>query len=563
MESWFHNLWRTSQKHDTVPEKPVIGVLAFEVANLMSKLVHLWQSLADKQVKKMRELISGSVGIKKLVSDDEDYVVRLISAEMIDNLGNVARAVVRLGKKCLDPSLNNLEKVFDDLIKFGGDIYGLELAWKKMEQTVKKMQKLISINSNLFREWEALSDLEQTLRRMSSCSESDSKDLLEYQKKIAWKQREVKHLQEKSLWNKTYVDMVMLMTRSVFTIFIRIKHVFGLGHREETMKVTDSKPSHSDYLHRAQSVSAAPLQSSSVHPSESSIPRFSSGPLLKKLTVHPGPLPKAHEKYNSYSGPIGGRSTKSGPIHRANKVLNSYSGPLVQTSLAHSGPSSKRSIFGLKLWHNRKNSSTLDEKLALSKPDQLPEAETLTAQLDLLNFKSRLLDAPPETLGAAALALHYANVIFVIEKLVASPHLIGHDARDDLYYMLPSSIRASIRARLKPFSKVMDSSVKDTALAREWNEAMTRILEWLAPLAHNTVKWQSERSYEQQGLSSRGNVLLVQTLHFVNQEKAEAIITELLVGLNYVWRFGREISAEAFLDCNSTTKLCDYLYEAP
>lgn len=81
----------------------------------------------------MRELIFGFVGIKKFVFDDEDYVVWLIFVEMIDNLGNVVRVVVRFGKKCLDFSLNNLEKVFDDLIKFGGDIYGLELVWKKME----------------------------------------------------------------------------------------------------------------------------------------------------------------------------------------------------------------------------------------------------------------------------------------------------------------------------------------------------------------------------------------------------------------------------------------------
>ena len=37
-------------------------------------------------------------------------------------------------------------------------------------------------------------------------------------------------------------------------------------------------------------------------------------------------------------------------------------------------------------------------------------------------------------------------------------------------------------------------------------------------------------------LISKRNVLLVQTLYFTNQERTEAITTELLVGLNYIWK---------------------------
>jgi hypothetical protein len=36
-------------------QKAVIGILAFEVAKVMSKLVHLWTSLSDKQVHKLRQ----------------------------------------------------------------------------------------------------------------------------------------------------------------------------------------------------------------------------------------------------------------------------------------------------------------------------------------------------------------------------------------------------------------------------------------------------------------------------------------------------------------------------
>jgi hypothetical protein len=124
---------------------------------------------------------------------------------------------------------------------------------------------------------------------------------------------------------------------------------------------------------------------------------------------------------------------------------------------------------------------------------------------------------------------------------------------------LPTRVRAALRAKLKPYSKNLSSSGYDPDLAGEWSEAVARILEWLAPLAHNMIRWQSERSFEQQSLISRTNILLAQTLYFADQEKTEAIIAELLVGLNYVWRFGRELNAKALRECASSRIYDEYL----
>ena len=76
-----------------------------------------------------------------------------------------------------------------------------------------------------------------------------------------------------------------------------------------------------------------------------------------------------------------------------------------------------------------------------------------------------------------------------------------------------------------------------------------QILEWLAPLAHNMIRLQSELNFEEQHVVSRSNVLLVQTLHFANLAKTEAAITALLVGLNYVCRIGRAHNEKALHDC--------------
>lgn len=161
---------------------------------------------------------------------------------------------------------------------------------------------------------------------------------------------------------------------------------------------------------------------------------------------------------------------------------------------------------------------------------------------------SKLLKPPPTTLGAAALALHYANLILVMEKMIKFPQMVGVDARDDLYTMLPSSVRSALRARLRG----VGFSASDPVLAGEWREALGRILGWLSPLAHNMIKWQSERSFEQQNMVPKTNVMLLQTLFFANKDKTEAAITELLVGLNYICRFEREMTAKALFECNNS-----------
>ncbi|KAK3024585.1 hypothetical protein RJ639_044098 [Escallonia herrerae] len=588
-ESWFRSLWRTSRKRGVGTDKVQIGVLAFEVGSLMSKMVHLWQSLSDKQVVRLREEIMDSVGIRKLVSENDDYIVGLISVEIIENLAHVARAIARLANKCSDPLLRSFQHALEDLIKTGADPYKWQFSWKKMERKVKKMEQFILFNANLHQEVETLSELEQLLSRMKAADDSDSTSLLEYDKRVAWKQHEVKHLKEISLWNKTYDYVVRLLARSLFTIVSRIGHVFGIDH-VLYVGMKDSRALDSDFISRSQSVSVS--MQSSVHPSENRIARFSSGP-LRNVSLEFGTI-STSKISNFYSSYLGKSITSSGPISGKHKSMNFSSGPLGRSS-TKSGPLPRASKSFLRLWKTRDNSSTLPGSSLFSKSSELTKlgpfegcimggnsSPVLNGHLNSNGvnsgtigeakeddvevhargnlfhgntsiFKSnrRILNAAPETLGASALALHYANVIIVIEKLVASPHLIDHDARDDLYNMLPASVRAALRTRLKPYSKSLASSAYDTVLAGEWSEAMSEILEWLAPLAHNMIRWQSERSFEHQNLLPRASMFLVQTLYFANQAKIEATITELLVGLNYVWRFGRELNAKALLECDS------------
>ncbi|KAJ1403737.1 hypothetical protein SESBI_27081 [Sesbania bispinosa] len=453
---------RHSNPKKTTPssKQKRIAVLSFEIAGVMSKLLHLWQSLSDANVVRLRNDAVSIEGVWKLISNDESFLLKLAAAEFADSLRLVADSVSRLSLKCRDPTLRSFHRVFTEFADSGHDPHSWTLTNpKEIEAKHKKLERYVTLTATLHREMDELSLLESALRKAlhhnnnnhhhetepCSLANNNNKDhhkISDLQSKIFWQKQEVKNLKERSLWNKGFDSIVLLLACSVFTVLARIKVVFGIGH-------------HVPYLSRSLSASAT------VYPSD-----------------HQNPTPSC----------------------------NFVSGPL--------------------------ESSKLDEK-----------KEDLGSGFFESNCK--VLKPQPGTLGASALALHYANLIIVTEKMIKSPQLVGVDARDDLYAMLPSSIRLSLRSRLKG----VGFSACDPVLAGEWRDALGRILGWLSPLAHNMIKWQSERSFEKQSLvPNKTNVLLLQTLFFANKEKTEAAITELLVGLNYIWRFEREMTAKALFE---------------
>ncbi|KAG8374164.1 hypothetical protein BUALT_Bualt11G0102400 [Buddleja alternifolia] len=496
-ETWFINIWKSSRKSISwEPERPVLGILSFEISRLMSKVVNLWQCLSDKQISRLREEVANSVGIQRLVSQYNDYLMDLAFAEIIGNLGSVANSVVMLGKKCTDVKYHNLENVFDDMDRIDPKWHKWQYKLKRMEKKVKKMERFVGATEQLFQELEVLVELEQGLVRVRGGADSGQVKLLEFQKKVAWQRQEVKNLREMSPWIRSYDYMVILLLRSLFTIIERIKYVYGINQIGN----------HEGCLIRSNSISAlmqTPVYSSGINPLKfRSFSNLGLGGYKSKSKTR-----KSH--YRSES------STFCGKEHtvKARRFAHAgFTGCMTGNSESPVVESYTPSCSG-----------------------------SFRPKVYFLNSKLRLLDAPPFTLGYAALALHYANIIILVEKLASSPHLISIDARYDLYNMLPATIRSCLRAKLKTFSRTLASSVYDDAFSAEWSLAIANILEWLSPLAHNMVRWQSERNFETRSLVLGSNVLLVQTLYFANQMETEAVIVELLMGLNYLSRFGREI----------------------
>ncbi|XVE96517.1 hypothetical protein REPUB_Repub02eG0229400 [Reevesia pubescens] len=555
-ELWFGGSWWNSRKSTSEStDKVVLGILAFEVAGLMSRVVNLWHSLDETEILKLREEIANSIGIQKLISDDENYLMDLALNELIENFGNLAMSVARLGKKCSDPVYHRFEHFIKDPISNNFEWFGWEYRWKKMERKVKKMERFVAVTMQLIQELEVLAEHEQTLRRMQRNTESDRVKLLECQQKVMWQRQEVKNLRQMSPWVRTYDYIVRLLLRSLLTILERIKIVFGTNQVASIDGSNDSDYIDSGCLSRSHSFSTrsysfSTLIPSSVYPSDNNLCGSSSGPLGRSFSKSV----QITGKHRTYSKQLQSHYQSTAlhgkqPHSKSKRSVHVGVAPFKGCMSAGSDSPILVSCKPIGTGSTRFNgaySKNID-KINNSKMESLSCSNKIYSKLSIFNTK-RLLSAPTSTLGDAALSLRYANVIILIEKLVSFPHLIGHDARDDLYNMLPTTMRNALRVKLKSYAKTLASFLYDASLAAQWSLALVRILEWLAPLAHNMIRWQSERSFEEHHVVSRSNVLLVQTLHFANQEKTEAAITELLVGLNYVCMIGRAHNEKALKD---------------
>ncbi|TKY62047.1 phosphatidylinositol-3-phosphatase myotubularin-2 [Spatholobus suberectus] len=546
--SWFSALWPVSRKSAS-DNKAVVGVLALEVAGLMLKVVNLWQSLSDGEVLSLREGILNSVGVKTLVSDNDDYLMELTLNEILDNFQSLARSVARLGKKCVDPVYHRFEHFVHNPAQNYFQWSGWEYRWKKMERKVKKMEKFVAAMTQFSQEVEVLAEVEQTFRRMQANPELHRVKLLEFQKKVMLQRQEVRNLRDMSPWNKSYDYVVRLLARSLFTILERIILVFANNH-PTVQQQNDSQHMNANNLLRSHSFSV--LMHSSVHPSEYDLyGGFNSGPVVGKPVSKSGFLVdkgkrKKKQQQALHEPALCRKNTPSegkqlGHIVALKGCMSAANNsPVMQSCMQTNGGSMRLTDYNLKSIDKMK---TVD-KLSLSNRIRI---------YSKLSFNNRLKPAS-FTLGDAALALHYANMIVLIERMVSSPHPINLDTRDDLYNMLPTTIRAALRAKLKCHAKGKSSSVRhDTNLAAEWSPVLAQMLEWLAPLAQNMISWHSERNFEKEHSILKANVLLVQTLYFANQAKTEAAIINLLVGLNYVCRIDTKVGTrDTTLDCAST-----------
>ncbi|KAK1628835.1 hypothetical protein QYE76_003150 [Lolium multiflorum] len=516
-----------------------VGMLAFEVASLMSRAASLWRALGDDQVARLRGDGVRLEGARRLVADDDAALLALALAEMAGACGDLSRAVARLSARCADPLLRRFPALFAGLLAAGADPHGLRYAAaKKMDRKARKMQRLVAATGLLCQELDVLAELEQAARlRRAEFAPGEAA------RRVARQRQEVDRLRAASLCNRSLDYAVRLLGRSLFTIVARIIHVFGL--HPKNLATDDDYPAASLGARHSFSWSSsfAGTTNSLVYPSD-----FASATTLQRSTsaAKSGKGGSLLSRSQSLKWQVPGKRLIS-------CVVGGSKSPTMDGWVHFDDQDLPLSFSDVSL-----SSNAGDDFSSVSCHD-FPDSDDHhhhhpSAKLTTSVFESSshdvLASAPETTLGAAALASHYANLVVFAEKLAISPRHICADERDALYGMLTDRLRASLRARLwRPPAAAgkKKSAPCDRVVAAEWADTVQGILGWLAPVAHNTVRWRSERSFEQRNVGSGTSVLLMQTLHFADRNKTEAAIVDLLVGLNYLWRYGTELSAKAKL----------------
>jgi hypothetical protein len=81
-------LTKKKQNQKRSENKETIGILSFEVANVMSKIVHLHKSLSESEISKLKNEILNTEGVKNLVSSDEGYLLELAMVEKLEELNH-------------------------------------------------------------------------------------------------------------------------------------------------------------------------------------------------------------------------------------------------------------------------------------------------------------------------------------------------------------------------------------------------------------------------------------------------------------------------------------------
>lgn len=564
--------------HRKPQHKETIGILSFEVANVMSRAVRLHESLTDQEMHKIKNEILNSEGVKNLVSSDESYLLELALSEKLDDLNRIASVISRLGKKCSEPALQGFEHVYGDVMNRVIEVRELGFLVKDMDGMTRKMERYVNATSNLYNEMEVLNELEQATKKFQQNQHEESRRAFE--QKLIWQKQDVRHLKDVSLWNQTYDKVVELLARTVCTIYARICVVFGESSLRRVSLVLSergSTPINGDSLQipGRRRVSLGLSERSCTTPVSGDC-----GEISCRRSAQPASQPLKPEltRGNAYQSKPSDRtrSEKRRPVWKPEVALVrpedfmfpcGSPGRLFMECLSLSSSASKLDDVDIADRSSQTSgccSVTNSLKRQYSNGSQIGvplggdgdqrQSKCCPPNSSQFGVKTRLtVHAPPSTIGGSALALHYANIIIVIEKLLRYPHLVGEEARDDLYQMLPTSLRVVLKTSLKDYVKNL--AIYDAPLAHDWKEILDDILRWLAPLAHNMIRWQNERNFENQHIVSRTNVLLLQTLFFADREKTEASICELLVGLTYICRY--EHQQNALLDCASSFDLDD------
>ncbi|KAK8561752.1 hypothetical protein V6N13_149094 [Hibiscus sabdariffa] len=454
---------------------PTLQILAFETAKNMSRLISLYKSLTDDEFSKLRTGPVRSPGVVFLNSSDENYLLGLAGKEKLEDLNQIASVVSRLSKSCVDEKLSRFEAAYQNMKHGIIDITNLDFNSRNAGKIIEKMEKYANATSMLYTALAGLDELELSEKRMQRLNRSAGDSPRNLSEKTNT-EKQIRHFKQVSLWNKTFDKSVALMARTICTVYARICVVFR-PYVPSLLSTTTTANSRS----------------------------FKRLGVPHSKTFHVKVYPEADYCQFVMEANNMQKTSKSGPIHRASCRMKRSATPVVSSELSSESQGLGFLLSGV---------ATTDKASTIKN-----------------NVNQRLIQsAPPNTVGAAGLACRYADIIIMAETHFYTTKIITDAERKNMFEMLPTNLKQSLRGQWHKIER------ESQGLAEGLKESLEKKIEWLAPVAYDTLRWQQERNLEQQSFGARPTVLLFQTLYFSDLEKTEAAIVEVLVGLSCIYR---------------------------
>ncbi|KAG8070990.1 hypothetical protein GUJ93_ZPchr0006g42998 [Zizania palustris] len=148
-----------------------------------------------------------------------------------------------------------------------------------------------------------------------------------------------------------------------------------------------------------------------------------------------------------------------------------------------------------------------------------------------------------QTLGSAALSLHYANIISQIDNIVSRSTVPPQSTRDALYQGLPPNIKSDLR------TKLLNCSESQVVSIIQVRSSMEKTLLWIVPVANNTARahhgfgwvgeWANTGNDVMRRTPGQTDVLKIETFYHADKEKTEACILDLVVWLHHLVSYSR------------------------
>lgn len=284
-----------------------LGILAFEAAANMSRLVSLHRTVSDVEVRRLRADVLRAEGVARLTSTDQSLLLRFACGELLADLDRAAGSVACLGARCCAgdaPLLRDFDRVYAEAKR--GRLAQLDATVgfsRGATRRFKEMERHVLVAAKLYAEMDALSELEASERRMErwkqhsgpipaqttgTGKESAADPGEKLMSKLREQRQKVRRVMDGSLWNVAASKAARLMAKSVLAVLARISLAFAafvpglppwtvgrawaLGHSSGPLhrSATPAALQHSAPIF-GQRDSASLLSASSIKPSVSTV----------------------------------------------------------------------------------------------------------------------------------------------------------------------------------------------------------------------------------------------------------------------------------------------------